>query len=551
MSDTVASAPQTGELEQKLSKYKEVVSKLKNALQAARAEVAQARADAQSAKAEAAAAGESQLERKPPAANGGFSIDAVQRSQETVSVVPLCLVSLPESQEGSQWVLAEAWAGSPPSSPVHPPLTAPGTADSASTPKPTDTPQQSTATSAGSLLTRGWVQLTQLSPYLAPGQDLPAPYLPPDTTAAMQAQVQAAQQRLAACEEAFRRFRVQAATTTRRLNEQIEASRSQGGEGGVSDQRVRSGTDASASSTEGAPLGPVLQHGSGAEAALADVKAELRLVRAELNRALSANGDSTARFETAEAALASVRKQLATSQDETEAWKLRCLEAEAALSGSGGATPGRRTAGAAGGDTPSEGAAAAAAAPAKAQLGKLQREFAKYREQALRLLTAKTETVKQLKARVAELEGGSQGPKHGINDVEDTLLTASGAEYLRNVLVQYMAASDEGMKRTLEATVATVMRFTPEEIRSIQDARDARNSALGMAGSMLGSIGSVFSGLGGSGARPPPPAPTATGSGDARASVPQDTAEHAEGSAGTQPLGGSSIMSALAQHEIR
>ena len=177
-----------------------------------------------------------------------------------------------------------------------------------------------------------------------------------------------------------------------------------------------------------------------------------------------------------------------------------------------------------------------------AQLGKLQREFAKYREQALRLLKSKSEALTQLKARVAELEGGEGGAaQSGLRDMDDVLLTASGAEYLRNVLVRYMACSDDGMKRTLEATIATIMRFTPEEIRSVQSAQGVRGSALGMAGSMLGSIGSVFSGLGGGGApsSPVPPLVAAT--------APEDSSA-AEGAA---PLGGSSIMSALAQHEIR
>ena len=132
--------------------------------------------------------------------------------------------------------------------------------------------------------------------------------------------------------------------------------------------------------------------------------------------------------------------------------------------------------------------------------------------------------------------------------MDDVLLTASGAEYLRNVLVRYMACSDDGMKRTLEATVATILRFTPEEIRSVQAARDARGSALGMAGSMLRSLGSVFSGLGSA----PPAAPSTPPA----VSAPEAAATHqgpppAAATTGAQPLGGSSLMSTLAQHEIR
>ena len=322
------------ELEQTLSKYKGIVSKLKNALQSARADAARAReeAAAQASMRSSSPAGAS-------AAEGSFSIDALQACQETIAIRPVCIVHLgpagtpatahgapPASTAEERWVLAEAWSGTPPSTP----LAGPAQVVSADPAAPT-----------GTLLTRGWVLLGRLEAYLSPGQELPAAHLPPHTTASMQEQVQTANARLAACEEAFRRFRVQAATSARRLQEQVEAAKGvQGGE--PAEPRSRSGTGASHDSAGGGAASLRPPHAAGSNAALADVKAELRLVRGELSRALAANGDSTARAAAAEEALRAARTRLGTAEDATEAWKLRCLEAEAALGGEGGggaATP--------------------------------------------------------------------------------------------------------------------------------------------------------------------------------------------------------------------
>ncbi|CAE7041307.1 BOB1, partial [Symbiodinium sp. KB8] len=313
----------------------------------------------------------------------------------------------------------------------------------------------------GRCLARGWVLRQSVQPYLSPGMELPGPFISPAAAEELRLRHDAAKQRLAACEEEFRKFRVSANTTIRQLKE-----------AGVPETQAQA-------TQEPLPSRPAVHaEGTVPLAALADIKAELRATQQELAAVAHERAELSVRVERLRKEVQSTRAAHTSTKDEVEAWRLRCLEAEAALGGAApAATPQRPAASGGTGD-----------APPAVQLAKLQQEFSTYRSQAVGLLRGKVETIAALKARVAELEGADST----VQAVDDSLLTAAGAEYLRNVLLQYMCAHDGSIRRTLEATIATVLHFTPEEIRRVKAARDSAASAAGVAGSIFSSLGSAL-----------------------------------------------------------
>lgn len=473
----------------RLAKYKELVGKLRTALSSARADVQERDASIAALQASLAAKEGTRPAGTEPATSRGFDLEALATTEEAFDVGVQAIVHCDGGAGGDseEWLLA--CARTVPDRPGEP----------------------------GRCLARGWVLRQSVQPYLSPGMELPGPFISPAAAEELRLRHDAAKQRLAACEEEFRKFRVSANTTIRQLKE-----------AGVPETQAQA-------TQEPLPHRPAVHaEGTVPLAALTDIKAELRATQQELAAVAHERAELSVRVERLRKEVQSTRAAHASTKDEVEAWRLRCLEAEAALGGAApAATPQRPATSGGTGD-----------APPAVQLAKLQQEFSTYRSQAVGLLRGKVETIAALKARVAELEGADST----VQAVDDSLLTAAGAEYLRNVLLQYMCAHDGSIRRTLEATIATVLHFTPEEIRRVKAARDSAASAAGVAGSIFSSLGSaltsVVGGGGGGEGGGAPPAPAQAGP---PAQAPPPAPPGGSGSA----LGGSSLMDTLSQHEIR
>ncbi|CAI5740702.1 unnamed protein product [Peronospora destructor] len=124
----------------------------------------------------------------------------------------------------------------------------------------------------------------------------------------------------------------------------------------------------------------------------------------------------------------------------------------------------------------------------KGDLQSLRQEFAQYRKSALNAVEQKEKKLHDIQARYHD-NGGESGNVSRTNSSKDMLVRRTSLEsnsslagfetpnstktneYLKNIVFKYMSSDQDEAKEHMEKAIATVLKFTPAQVASIQEKR--------------------------------------------------------------------------------
>ncbi|CAH0485357.1 unnamed protein product [Peronospora farinosa] len=124
----------------------------------------------------------------------------------------------------------------------------------------------------------------------------------------------------------------------------------------------------------------------------------------------------------------------------------------------------------------------------KGDLQLLRQEFAQYRKSALNAVEQKEKELHDIQAHYHDNDGGS-GNVSRTNSAKDMLFrrmslesnsslagfetpnSTKTNEYLKNIVYKYMSSDQDEAKEHMEKAIATVLKFTPAQVASIQEKR--------------------------------------------------------------------------------
>ncbi|CAI5710652.1 unnamed protein product [Peronospora effusa] len=124
----------------------------------------------------------------------------------------------------------------------------------------------------------------------------------------------------------------------------------------------------------------------------------------------------------------------------------------------------------------------------KGDLQLLRQEFAQYRKSALNAVEQKEKELHDIQAHYHDNDGGS-GNVSRTNSAKDMLFrrmslesnsslagfetpnSTKTNEYLKNIVYKYMSSDQDEAKEHMEKAIATVLKFTPSQVASIQEKR--------------------------------------------------------------------------------
>ncbi|ETW02101.1 hypothetical protein H310_05704 [Aphanomyces invadans] len=123
---------------------------------------------------------------------------------------------------------------------------------------------------------------------------------------------------------------------------------------------------------------------------------------------------------------------------------------------------------------------------------KLKMEFALYRKRAMQVVDQKEKELQQYTSRTHS--GGSTGALSGfssaglrrmsssnsLNGFETSSHAPTTNEYLKNIVIKYMSTDQEEVKEHMEKAIATVLNFSPTEVKKIQDKRKGGAAGWGL-----------------------------------------------------------------------
>ena len=269
---------------------------------------------------------------------------------------------------------------------------------------------------------------------------IPPECLAPDESTALREELASLAKKCSKAQEDFRRFRVRSEIVRRQKESELGRLKS-------SNLRYK-------------------QHNIGGE----DVQNDLETARAQIQHLVKERESSREKAAEHRAEISSLKARVKELADISEQMELAVADAAgSSLSGNG----------------------------ARAQLAKLQREYDNYRKRALKMIEERGRTIEELQKsssshpnqnhegdeRFVTPPPGGRGKgnlrRPSSSRSESSSRPSVDLAYLRNIVLKYMAAENTPeTKGHMEAAIATVLRFTPQELQFVHGKRQASGWSL-------------------------------------------------------------------------